>query len=73
MTTEAKDQLIAEARVIGDRLLVLSCSMEKLEVPFDSLPTLKGVATRERSNFTIDNDGSCLYWEDADTHEQILV
>ena len=42
--------------------------MEKLEVPFDSLPALKRVSINDRSNFTIDDDGSCLYWESADIH-----
>ncbi|WP_434684216.1 helix-turn-helix domain-containing protein [Pseudanabaena minima] len=64
----AQEQLIADATVIGDQLLVLSCAMEKLEIPFDSLPALKCISMDERSNFTIDDDGSCLYWEDADIH-----
>ncbi len=67
-TMGAQEQLIADATVIGDRLLVLSCAMEKLEVPFDSLPALKRIAINDRSDFTIDDDGSCLYWEDADIH-----
>lgn len=67
-TMGAQEQLIADATVIGDRLLVLSCAMEKLEVPFDSLPALKSISINDRSNFTIDDDGSCLYWEDADIH-----
>ena len=67
-TMGTQEQLIADATVIGDRLLVLSCAMEKLEVPFDSLPALKRISINDRSNFTIDDDGSCLYWEDADTH-----
>jgi len=67
-TMGAQEQLIADATVIGDRLLVLSCAMEKLEVPFDSLPALKRISIDERTNFTIDDDGSCLYWENADIH-----
>jgi transcriptional regulator with XRE-family HTH domain len=67
-TMGAQEQLIANATVIGDRLLVLSCAMEKLEVPFDSLPALKRISIDDRSTFTIDDDGSCLYWEDADIH-----
>ncbi len=67
-TMGAQEQLIADATVIGDRLLVLSCAMEKLEVPFDALPALKRISIDERTNFTIDDDGSCLYWENADIH-----
>lgn len=70
-TIGAQEQLIADATVIGDRLLVLSCAMEKLEVPFDSLPALKCISINDRSNFTIDDDGSCLYWESADIHLDI--
>ena len=66
-TMGAKEQLIADATVIGDRLLVLSCSMEKLEVPFDSLPALKRISIDHRSKFTID-DGSCLYWQAVNIH-----
>ena len=67
-TMGAQEQLIADATVIGDRLLVLSCAMEKLEVPFDALSALKRISINDRSNFTINDDGSCLYWEDADIH-----
>jgi hypothetical protein len=42
--------------------------MEKLEVPFDSLPALKRISIDEHTNFTIDDDGSYLYWENADIH-----
>ena len=60
-TMGAKEQLIADATVIGDRLLVLSCAVEKLEVPFDSLPALKRISIDHHSKFIIDDDGSCLY------------
>jgi len=64
----AQEQLIAEAMVIGDRLLVFSCGMEKFEVSFSSLPALKRIPIDERRNFTIADDGSYLYWESADIH-----
>ena len=64
----AQEQLIADAIVIDDRLLVFSCSMEKFEVPFLSLPALKRIPIDERSSFTIADDGSYLYWEGADIH-----
>jgi len=62
------EQLIAEATVIGDRLLVFSCSMEKFEISFSSLPALKRIPIDERGNFAIANNGSYLYWESADIH-----
>ena len=64
----AQEQLIADATVVGDCLLVFSCGMEKFEVPFSSLPALKRISTDERENFTIADDGSYLYWESADIH-----
>ncbi len=64
----AQEQLIAEATVIGDLLLVVSCRMEKFEISFSSLPALKRIPYDERSDFTIADDGSYLYWESADIH-----
>lgn len=64
----AQDQLIAKATVLGDRLLVLSCGMEKFEVAFADLPCLKNIPTAERGNFTISEEGSYLYWEKQDIH-----
>lgn len=64
----AQEQLIADAIVIGEHLLVFSCSMEKFEVPFLSLPALNRIPADERSSFTIADDGSYLYWEGADIH-----
>ena len=67
-TMGSQEQLIAEARVIGDRLILFSCGMEKFEVPFSSLPALKRIPINERRNFEIADDGSYLYWESADIH-----
>ncbi len=64
----AQEQLIADATVIGDRLLVFSCGMEKFEVPFQSMSALKRIPTEQRESFTIAGDGSYLYWEGADIH-----
>jgi hypothetical protein len=44
----AQDQLIANATVMGDHLLVFSCAMEKLEIAFDALPCLKLIPIDER-------------------------
>jgi hypothetical protein len=65
---DAQDQLIAEAIAIDDYLLVFSCAMEKLEIPFDSMNALKRIAVEDRGNFEVDIDGSYLYWEKADIH-----
>jgi len=64
----AQYQLIANATVIGDRLLVFSCAMEKLEIAFSDLPCLKLIPIDERSNFTISEEGSYLHWAKQDIH-----
>ncbi len=64
----AQEQLIADATVIGDRLLVFSCGMEKFEVPFLSMPALKCIPINQRGSFLIADDGSYIYWESADIH-----
>ncbi len=64
----AQDQLIANAIVIDDSLLVFSCEMEKFEVPFSSLPALQQIPLENRRNFIVADDGSYLYWETEDIH-----
>ena len=64
----AQDQLIANATVMGDRLLVFSCAMEKLEIAFSALPCLKLIPIEERGDFTISEEGSYLHWPKQDIH-----
>lgn len=64
----AQDQLIANATVMGDRLLVFSCAMEKLEIAFSDLPCLKLIPIDERGDFTISEEGSYLHWPKQDIH-----
>ena len=65
---EAQDQLIANATQIGDRLLVVSCALEKIEVAFNDLPSLKVIPEEERGNFILAEEGSYLYWPQSDIH-----
>ena len=39
-----------------------------LHVPLDSLPALRGRPRAAIRNFTIDADGSFIYWPDLDVH-----
>jgi len=64
----AQDQLIADATVIGDRLFVLSCAMEKFEIPFSSLTALRQIPPENWRKFIVADDGSYLYWEAEDVH-----
>lgn len=63
-----QDKLIADAVVLGDRLLVVSCGMERLEVPFQAVSSLKRMRPADRSDFEIDSDGSHIFWPAADVH-----
>jgi hypothetical protein len=67
----AQDQLIANATVSGDHLLVLGCSMEVLKIPFAAMPALQHISENDRSGFVISEEGSYIYWEGADMHLDI--
>jgi hypothetical protein len=66
--TGAQDKLIADAVALPDRLLVISCALERMEVPFNRVRSLDEMAPKERLEFEIDVDGSYLYWPKADVH-----
>lgn len=65
---KAQDQLIAKASASAGRLFVLSCALELLEIEFDRLPALKRIPKKDRTRFTIDEDGSYLHWPGPDIH-----
>ncbi len=64
----AQDQLIAAANVTADRLFVLSCANEQLEVPFDAISGLAKITVNERGEFEIAKDGSYIHWPKLDIH-----
>lgn len=64
----AADQLIAHAAVVRDRILIVDCSLNTLEIEFDQLPCLRQLSPAARDRFEIDADGSCLHWPEADVH-----
>ena len=64
----AQEELIAKASVSKDRLFVLSCALQPYEVAFDSMPSLKRIPEAERASFTVDEDGSYIYWAGPDIH-----
>jgi hypothetical protein len=63
-----QDKLIADAIALPDRLLVISCALERIEVPFNRVRCLSQMAPEERLEFEIDVDGSYLYWPKTDVH-----
>jgi hypothetical protein len=64
----AQDDLIADAVVVKDRLLVLSCALERIDLPFARLPALAAILPESRTRIAIADDGSYAYWPDADVH-----
>jgi hypothetical protein len=64
----AEHSLIAAASALDDKLMVLSCALDKYEVDFDDVPALKRIAKEERHNFTIAEDGNYIHWPAADIH-----
>ena len=64
----AQDDLIVDAVVVGNNLLVLSCAMERVELPFASIPALADLAPKNRTAFTVASDGSYLHWPEDDIH-----
>jgi hypothetical protein len=63
--------LIAGASALADKLMVLSCALDKYEVAFDDIPALKRIARTERRHFTIADDGSYIHWPVDDIHLDI--
>jgi hypothetical protein len=63
-----QDELIANATVVDDKLLLVSCALDTLEVSFDALPALKRVPVNARGSFVISEDGSYIHWPEPDIH-----
>ena len=64
----AQQQLIADARLIDDRLLVVSCAAESYEIEFHALPELSDMAAPKRNQFEVAGDGSYIHWPGPDVH-----
>ena len=64
----AQDRLIAEADVTNGKLIVLTCALERLELPLADVPPLARLPKTQRGAFGIPSDGSYLHWPEADIH-----
>ncbi len=64
----AQAELIANATVADDRLIVISCEPKTYEVGFDQMPALKKIHRSDRRNFEIAEDGSFIWWPSGDIH-----
>ena len=64
----AENELIAEASVTGGVLFVLSCALERLEVPIRRLPALSGMPAEDLRGLEVSPDGSYIRWSMGDVH-----
>lgn len=64
----AEDELVAEASVTGGVLFVLTCALERLEVPVRKLPPLARMRTDDLHGLEVSPDGSYIHWPSADIH-----
>lgn len=64
----AENELIAEASVTGGMLFVLSCALERLDVPVRKLAPLSRLSAEELRAVTVSPDGSYLHWPSGDVH-----
>jgi hypothetical protein len=64
----AQDDLVADATVVEDTLLLLSCALERFELSFARLPALAAISRSARARFQVAADGAYIYWPDADVH-----
>ena len=64
----AQDELIADAVTMSDGLLVLSCAMQRTEVPWSELQKLSKIDTKAWGEMQIADDGSYVHWPTPDVH-----
>ena len=64
----AENELIAEASVTGGILFVLSCALERLEVPVQRIPALATMGAGDLTALVVNPDGSYVHWPKGDVH-----
>jgi hypothetical protein len=62
----AQEDLIADAAVIGDRLFVIDCALNRYEIQFEKMKALAQIPIKDRHKYTISEEGGCISWEDYD-------
>jgi hypothetical protein len=64
----AENELIAEASVTRGVLFVLSCALERLEVPARAIPALARMRPADVAALKVSADGSYIHWPKGDIH-----
>jgi len=62
------DQLIANAQVIDDELIVMTCNHTLFRIDFEETPALERIPVAQRHSFAISSEGSYIHWPEADVH-----
>jgi hypothetical protein len=60
--------LIASAAALPDKLLVVSCDVQRIEVPWDAIHALARLPEASRTRFDVHEYGSYLHWPEEDIH-----
>ena len=64
----AQDDLIADAVAMRDVLLVVSCAMKRLEVPWRKLQRVSKANIKTWGQLRVAEDGSYVHWPEPDIH-----
>lgn len=67
----ASRSLIADARAVGGYLLVKSCDLRTIRVPFRDDP-LSAIGSEDRGDFEIDEDGDSILWPKSGVQVDLL-
>lgn len=62
----AQQHLIADAAVIGDKLLVRDCALNQYEIAFGDIRALSRIPIRKRTDFIVADDGERISWREYD-------
>ena len=65
---KAEEQLIADARILDDDLVVIGCAGESFVLPFERVPHLRGKRRDEVRGFEVEGDGNYITWNELDVH-----
>lgn len=62
----AAGELVAEASVVGDRLLVWSCEPKLYQCPIEEIPALVELGENQRKTLRVSPSGSRIHWDAGD-------
>ena len=64
----AADELIADAHLVENFLVVMSCSIKTYEIELSKIAALSRKSDRDVRSFQVEKDGSYVYWPSLDVH-----